>query len=37
MKAGVGPRVLKDWRRFAMRFDNLEALGDRGLRDALGV
>jgi homoserine kinase type II len=37
MKAGVGPRVLKDWRRVAMRFDNLEALGDRGLRDALGV
>ena len=37
MKGGVGPRVLKDWRRFAMRFDTLESLGDRGLRSALGV
>jgi homoserine kinase type II len=36
MKAGIGPRVLKDWRRFAMRFDTLESLGEPGLRKALG-
>jgi homoserine kinase type II len=37
MKEGIGPRVLKDWRRFAMRLQTLEELGDTGLRQILGV
>jgi homoserine kinase type II len=37
MKEGIGPRVLKDWRRFARRYEALEALGERGLREALGL
>ncbi len=37
MKAGIGPRVLKDWRRFAMRLETLETMGTDGLRGALGL
>jgi homoserine kinase type II len=37
MKEGIGPRVLKDWRRFAMRLRTLEDLGDAGLRTTLGL
>jgi homoserine kinase type II len=37
MKQGIGARVLKDWRRFAMRLRTLEELGDGGLRRVLGV
>jgi homoserine kinase type II len=37
MRAGVGPRVMKDYRRFVMRLDALEALGQDGLTDALGL
>ena len=37
MKRGIGARVIKDWRRFAMRLRTLEELGDRGLRGVLGV
>jgi homoserine kinase type II len=38
MRAGAdGTRVVKDWRRFAMRFERLRALGSNGLRAALGV
>jgi homoserine kinase type II len=37
MKGGIGPRVLKDWRRFAMRLATFESLGDAGLRRALGL
>jgi homoserine kinase type II len=37
MKQGIGARVIKDWRRFAMRLRTLEALGDAGLRGVLGV
>jgi len=32
---GEGPRVTKDWRRFLKRFEKLEALGPRGLRELL--
>jgi homoserine kinase type II len=35
MKQGIGARVLKDWRRFAMRLETLEALGDAGLARVL--
>ena len=31
MRAGIGPRVMKDWRRFAQRLDHLERLGQEGL------
>lgn len=37
MKGGIGPRVLKDWRRFAMRLQVLEDLGQDGLRAVMGV
>jgi homoserine kinase type II len=37
MKGGIGPRVIKDWRRFAMRLRTLEELGEGGLREAMGV
>ncbi len=33
----AGPRVVKDWKRFQARFDRLQALGSRGLRELLGV
>ncbi|HXN30989.1 MAG TPA: homoserine kinase [Polyangiaceae bacterium] len=33
----LGPRVVKDWRRFLMRFEMLEALGRDGLSRALGM
>jgi homoserine kinase type II len=33
----AGPRVSKDWRRFMMRFDKLQALGSEGVRALLGV
>lgn len=32
----AGPRVVKDWRRFMMRFDKLQALGADGFLRALG-
>jgi homoserine kinase type II len=32
-----GPRVVKDWRRFSMRFDRLQALGPAGVRALLGA
>jgi homoserine kinase type II len=35
MRDGVGPRVIKDYRRFLMRLRALEELGPRGLEDAL--
>ncbi len=37
MKGGIGPRVLKDWRRFAMRLSVLEGLGEGGVRGVMGV
>jgi homoserine kinase type II len=37
MRDGDGPRVVKDWRRFAMRFERLQTLGPQGLRAALAV
>ena len=33
----AGPRTVKDWRRFKMRFDKLEALGVEGLAALLGT
>jgi homoserine kinase type II len=33
----TGPRVVKDWRRFAKRFEKLEALGVTGTRGLLGL
>jgi homoserine kinase type II len=33
----AGPRSVKDWRRFRMRFDKLQALGPSGVRDLLGA
>jgi homoserine kinase type II len=33
----TGPRVVKDWRRFMKRFEKLTALGEAGVRKALGV
>jgi homoserine kinase type II len=36
MRTGEGPRVIKDWRRFAARFAALEALGAE-LAPALGL
>jgi homoserine kinase type II len=35
MKKGIGARVIKDWKRFAMRLAALEALGERGLEAVL--
>jgi homoserine kinase type II len=32
----AGPRVVKDWRRFMMRFQKLQALGHEGLARVLG-
>ena len=37
MRAGVGPRVMKDWRRFLSRFERMKALDTQGVRSALGV
>jgi homoserine kinase type II len=38
MRTGAsGPRVVKDWRRFQRRFDDLRTLGRDGLRATLGV
>ena len=37
MKGGIGPRVMKDWRRFAMRLRTLEELGEAGLGEVLGL
>lgn len=38
MRTGAaGPRVVKDWRRFAKRFEKLEALGPGGTRALLGA
>jgi homoserine kinase type II len=34
---GEGSRVVKDWRRFMMRFEKLEALGPGGLARTLGM
>ncbi len=34
-RSAVGARVIKDWRRFAMRLATLEGLGDSGLRRVL--
>jgi hypothetical protein len=36
-KQGIGPRVMKDWRRFAMRLSVLEELGEGGVRGVMGV
>ena len=36
-KLGIGPRVMKDWRRFAMRLSVLEELGEGGVQGVLGV
>ena len=37
MRADVhGPRVVKDWRRFLRRFEALQDLGVKGIREALG-
>ena len=35
--AAAGPRSVKDWRRFMMRFEKLQALGPAGVRDLLAV
>jgi homoserine kinase type II len=32
-----GPPPARDWQRFMMRFEKLRALGERGVREALGV
>ncbi len=32
-----GPRVVKDWQRFAKRLESLESLGSEGLQRALGL
>jgi homoserine kinase type II len=38
MRTGAtGPRVVKDWRRFAKRFEKLESLGVAGTRAMLGA
>jgi homoserine kinase type II len=37
MRNGAEARVIKDYRRFLMRLDALEALGEEGLRGALGL
>jgi homoserine kinase type II len=34
---GIGPRVMKDWGRFRMRLEVLEALGEEGVRAVMGV
>jgi homoserine kinase type II len=33
----AGPRVVKDWRRFMMRFEKLQSLGHEGLAKVLGL
>ncbi len=33
----AGPRVVKDWQRFSMRLERLQALGEEGLLNALGA
>jgi homoserine kinase type II len=33
----AGPRVVKDWRRFEMRYERLAALGSEGVRMFVGV
>jgi homoserine kinase type II len=33
----AGPRVVKDWRRFRMRFDKLRALGPEGVQRLVGL
>jgi homoserine kinase type II len=33
----AGPRVVKDWRRFMRRFDELRELGSAGLRERIGA
>jgi len=38
MRTGAeGPRVIKDWRRFMMRFDKLRTLGPGGFRERIGA
>lgn len=37
MRAGVGPRVMKDYRRFLARFARMKELGEEGVARALGV
>jgi homoserine kinase type II len=38
MRTGAtGPRVVKDWRRFMMRFEKLQGLGVDGLRERIGA
>jgi homoserine kinase type II len=38
MRTGAeGPRVIKDWRRFMMRFEKLRALGADGFRARIGA
>jgi len=38
MRTGAtGPRVVKDWRRFAKRFEKIEAIGAAGTRALLGA
>jgi len=38
MRTGAtGPRVVKDWRRFAKRFEKIDALGAAGTRALLGA
>lgn len=38
MRTGAaGPRVVKDWRRFLARYEDLDALGARGLARILGL
>ena len=36
-QGAAGPRVVKDWQRFLFRFERLHALGEDGLRNALGA
>jgi homoserine kinase type II len=35
-ESAEGPRVVKDWKRFLMRFEKLQALGEDGLLRAVG-
>jgi hypothetical protein len=38
MREGTdGPRVVKDWQRFAMRFERLQTLGRDGVRAVVGA
>jgi homoserine kinase type II len=36
-QSAAGPRVVKDWQRFSIRFERLQTLGEEGLRNALGT